>query len=220
MLIQFLNRIYPKEKHLLKGNHDGCLFALGAVMDKTKDLLYQAVKFYDDNLAGKRFEIVAGKNNAQNTQIISFEIERFYHLLGLQKLKDVPLLKRSARKVYYEILQGKITYNDISYSEYLVEMEDRLIYHRELLNILDIKSIYYKSLHGEFKTIEADYFLCNEIIPKSLYGFLFSKSNSVPVTFFTRYERDSYIRNSIKWTVLSIREVEKNTNPNKATVLV
>ena len=220
MLIQFLNRIYPKEKHLLKGNHRGCLFALGVVMDKTKDLLYQAVKFYDDNLAGKKFEIVAGKKNNQTTQFIVFEIERFFHLLGLHKLKDVPLLKRSARKVYYEILQGKITYNDISHSEYLGEMEDRLIYHRELLNILNINSLYYKSLHGEFKGVEADYFLCNEITPKSLYGFLFSKNNSVPVTFFTRSERDSYIRNSIRWTVLSIREVEKNTNTNKAAVLV
>ena len=189
-------------------------------MDKTKDLLYQAVKFYDDNLAGKKFEIIAGKKNNQTTQFIVFEIERFFHLLGLHKLKDVPLLKRSARKVYYEILQGKITYNDISHSEYLGEMEDRLIYHRELLNILNINSLYYKSLHGEFKGVEADYFLCNEITPKSLYGFLFSKNNSVPVTFFTRSERDSYIRNSIRWTVLSIREVEKNTNTNKAAVLV
>lgn len=189
-------------------------------MDKTKDLLYQAVKFYDDNLAGKKFEIIAGKNKNQSTQIVNFEIERFYHLLGLHKLKDVPLLKRSARKVYYEILQGKITYNDISHSVYLWEMEDRLIYHRELLNILNIKSLYYKSLHGEFKGIEADCFLCNEIIPKSLYGFLFSKSNSVPVTFFTRSERDSYIRNSIKWTVLSIREIEKSMNSSKTPILV
>ena len=69
-------------------------------MDKTKDLLYQAVKFYDDNLAGKKFEIVAGKKSNQTTQFIIFEIERFFHLLGLHKLKDVPLLKRSARKVY------------------------------------------------------------------------------------------------------------------------
>ena len=80
-------------------------------MDKTRDWLYQAVKFYDDNLAGKKFEIVAGKKNNQTTQFIAFEIERFFHLLGLHKLKDVPLLKRSARKVYYEILQGKITKN-------------------------------------------------------------------------------------------------------------
>ncbi len=184
-------------------------------MDKTKDLLYQAVKFYADNLAGRKFEIIAGKNNNQSTQIVSFEIERFYHLLGLHKLKDFPLLKRSARKVYREILQGKITYNDISHSDYLVEMEDRLIYHRELLNILNIKSLYYKSLRGEFKGIEADFFLCNEIIAQSLYGFLFFKSKSAPVTFFTRSEKDSYIRNSTRWAVLSIREVEKNTPQTK-----
>ena len=179
-------------------------------MDKTKDLLYQAVKFYEDNLAGRKFEIVAGKKNTTSVQTINFEIERFYHLLGLHKLKDVPLIQRSARKVYHEILKGKITYNDIAYSEHLQEMEDRLIYHQELLNILNIKSLYYKSLHGEFKGIEADCFLCNEIIPQSLFGFLFSKNNSVnsvPVTFFTRSERDSYIRNSIRWTVLSIRKI-------------
>ena len=55
-------------------------------MDNAKDLLYQAVKFYADNLAGKRFEIVAGKNNVQNVHVIHFSIENFYHLLGLHKL--------------------------------------------------------------------------------------------------------------------------------------
>lgn len=107
-------------------------------MDKTKDLLYQAVKFYEDNLAGRKFEIVAGKKNTTNIQTINFEIERFYHLLGLHKLKDIPLIQRPARKVYHEILKGKITYNDIACSEYLQEMENRLIYHQELLNILNI----------------------------------------------------------------------------------
>ena len=193
-------------------------------MDKTEDLLYQAVKFYQDNLVGRKFEIVAGKKNNKSIQIISFELERFYHLLGLHKLKDIPLIQRPARKVYHEILKGKITYNDIAHSEHLQEMEDRLIYHQELLNVLNIKSLYYKSLHGEFKGIEADCFLCNEIIPQVLFAFLFSKNNSVPVTFFTRSERDTYIRNSIKWTVLSVRELEKtyikNTKASKNTALV
>ena len=178
-------------------------------MDKTNDLLYQAVSFYEDNLAGRRFEIIAGKNNKRSVHVISFEIECFYHLLGLHKLKDIPLIQRPARKVYHEILQGKITYHDIAHSEHLQEMEDRLIYHQELLNILNIRSLYYKSLHGEFKGVKADCFLCKEIIPQSLFGFLFSKINAVPVTFFTRSERDSYIRNSIKWTVISVRELEK-----------
>jgi len=224
MLIQFLNRIYPKEKHLKKGNHNGCLFTLGDIMDKKRDLLYQAAKFYEDNLAGRKFEIIAYKKNKQNVQIISFEVERFYHLFGLHKLKDISWLRRSPRSVYHAILEGKITYNDIAHSHFLNEMEDRLIYHRELLNILNIKSIYYKSLHGQFYSIEADCFLCNEIIPQSLYGFLFSKNDSVPVTFFTRNERESYMRNSIKWTVASIRELKrnptKNTEENKIVLLV
>lgn len=189
-------------------------------MDKTKDLLYQAVKFYNDNLAGRKFEIIAGKNLKQSTQIVSFQVEHFHHILGLHKLKDVPLVQRPARKVYHEILTGKITYNDIASSIYLQEMQDRLTYHRELLNIFSVDSLYFKSLKGEFYTIKADCFLCSEIISHSLYSFLFTKMDSTPVTFFTRHERDSYIRNSIKWTVLSIRELETKTNSNKVTVLV
>ena len=178
-------------------------------MDNAKDLLYQAVKFYADNLAGKRFEIVAGKNNVQNVHVIHFSIENFYHLLGLHKLTDIPLIQRPIRNVYHEILKGKITFDDIASSQYFQEMEDRLIHHRELLNILHIDSLYYRSLHGEFKGIKADYFLCNEIIPRTLYGFLFTKANSSPVSFFTRSEKESYIRNSVRWTVLSVKVIEK-----------
>ena len=189
-------------------------------MDKTEDLLYQAVKFYDDKLAGRKFEIVAGKDLKQRTQIISFQIEHFHHILGLHKLKDIPLVQRPVRKVYYEILTGKITYNDIYQSICFQEMENRLIYHQELLNIFNVDSLYFKSLKGEFYTIRADFFLCREIVPQTLYSFLFTKIDSTPVTFFTRHERDSYTRNSTKLTVLSVREIGKQTNAKKATVLV
>lgn len=46
-------------------------------MDKTKDLLYQAVKFYDDNLAGKKFEIIAGKNKNQSTKLLILKSSDF-----------------------------------------------------------------------------------------------------------------------------------------------
>lgn len=192
-------------------------------MDTTNDLLYQAVKFYQDNLAGRKFEIIAERNKTQNILTVSFDIENFFHLLGLHKLIDIPLIQRSSRKVYHEILKGKITYNDISSSVHFSEMEDRLIHHQELLNVLNINALYFKSLRGEFKTIKADYFLCNEIVPQSLFSFLFIKSNSVPVSFFTRSERNSYIRNSIKWTILSIKEInsadENAISSNKAAAV-
>ena len=176
------------------------------------DYLYQTASFYKDNLANRRFKITVKRKNEELCIELLFLPCHFYHLVGLHKLTDLPFLKRGSENIYREILSQKITYSDINKSEHIHEMSDRLIYHKEMLHLLDAKSLYFKSLHGHFKNISADCVLTNTITMNERYSFLFMSRNKnvyFPCSFFTRNEQREYTKEGTRWTVISITEVIK-----------
>ena len=176
------------------------------------DYLYQTAIFYKENLANRRFKITIKKKDEEQSIERLFLPCHFYHLAGLHKLTDLPFLKRSSENIYREILSQKITYSDIQKSEYISEMSDRFIYHGEMLNLLNAKSLYFKSLHGRFKNIPADCVLTNTIAINERYGFLFMRRSEnvyFPCSFFTRNEQREYTKEGTRWTVLSITEIPK-----------
>ena len=121
-------------------------------------------------------------------------------------------MRRSSENIYREILSQKITYSNIEKSEHIGEMSDRLIHHEEMFNLLNAKSLYFKSLHGRFKSIPADCVLTNTITVNERYSFLFMKrSESVyfPCSFFTRNEQREYTKEGTRWSVLSITEIQR-----------
>ena len=176
------------------------------------DYLYQTAIFYVKNLENRRFKITIMRKGEEQSIELLFLPCHFYHLVGLHKLTDLPFLKRSSENIYREILSKKITYTDIQKSEHISEMSNRLIYHEELFNLLNAKSLYFKSLHGRFKSISADCVLTNTITVNERYSFLFmNRSESVyfPCSFFTRNEQREYTKEGTRWTVLSITEIPK-----------
>ena len=121
-------------------------------------------------------------------------------------------MKRSSENIYREILSQKITYSDINKSEHISEMSDRLIHHKEMFNLLNAKSLYFKSLHGRFKNIPADCVLTNTIAINERYSFLFMRRSEnvyFPCSFFTRNEQREYTKEGTRWTVLSIMEIPR-----------
>ncbi|MBQ8416719.1 MAG: hypothetical protein IJX13_07495 [Clostridia bacterium] len=179
---------------------------------KEIDYLYQTAIFYKENLANRRFKITIRRKDEEQSIELLFLPCHFYHLAGLHKLTDLPFLKRSSENIYREILSQKISCSDIQKSEHINEMSDRLIHHEEMFNLLNANSLYFKSLHGHFKSISADCVLTNTITANERYSFLFMKrSESVyfPCSFFTRNEQKEYTKEGTKWTVLSITEIPK-----------
>lgn len=82
------------------------------------DKLLQAAKFYRDNLVNRKFHLIAVKKGKFLELDISFEAENFKHLLGLQKLIDLPLMSRNSEIIYRQILHGKTTLSDIEKSDF------------------------------------------------------------------------------------------------------
>ncbi len=106
------------------------------------DYLYQTAIFYKEKLANRRFRILISRKKEERSIELLFLPYHFYHLAGLHKLIDLPLLKRNAENIYREILSKKITYSDIAKSKYISEMSDRLIYHQEMINVLNADSLF------------------------------------------------------------------------------
>lgn len=185
-------------------------------MNQEQDILFQAAEFYNEHLNSKRFELVIQKAKRTESIEIRFFPEAFHHLIGLHKLKDIPQVQRSSLKIFHEILSGRLTYHDIASSQYLTEMTDRLKYHKEIFHVLNIKSLFFKSLHGKFKGITADCVICSEISDSGLYGFLFCIRSREPfmnpVSFFTRNENREYTKDGVIWKVVSVSDI---TPPKK-----
>ncbi len=176
------------------------------------DYLYQSAVFYKEHLENRRFKIFIKRKNEVREIELLFLPYHFYHLCGLHKLTDLPYLKRKPKNVYLEILSKKITYSKIAKSVHIDKIRERLIHHAEMLNILKADSLFFKSLHGYFKGINADCVLTKSTLKEELFSFLFiKKSENVyfPCSFFLRNEQKEYTKNGTRWMILSILEITK-----------
>ena len=174
------------------------------------DKLYEAAKFYKENLEGKKYLLRAVKKNNKLELHIAFGAENFKHLLGLHKLEDLRISKLSSNNGYMEILNGRTTFQDIKRSKYFNQISDRLENFSEIKTILSSKELMVKSLHGEFNFIKADFMLTQKN-DKYGYAHLFLKGTdfTMPVTFIIHHD-NSYLRNNPnKWTVLFVEEIKK-----------
>ncbi|MBR1747831.1 MAG: hypothetical protein IJ735_06460 [Clostridia bacterium] len=123
------------------------------------DKLYESAKYYAENLEGKKFHLTAGKKGRLLEMDIVFDARNYKHLVGLQKLTDIPVMKYKSDVIYQRILNKQITFETISRSEFLNEMEDRLDVFNRIRDTLFTPTTLRQSSRGEFKTIKADFLL-------------------------------------------------------------
>ena len=96
---------------------------------------------------------------------IYFTPRFFHHLMGLQKLKDIPLVVKSPQNspnyIYKNIINGLITLDDIQKSKYFDEIETRLKHFTQINRLIEFEKIIIEfdpSLIAS-KIIKADYVL-------------------------------------------------------------
>lgn len=174
--------------------------------------LYQAALFYKEHLSGKRFELTVERKNEQRKIELLFLPRHFHHLMGWHKLKDIPRLRKATESVYREILSKKITDADIQKSVYFDQIRERLIYHEELLRLLHVESVFFRSLHGRFKGIAAECVLTKPTSDNAGFGFLFMALQAdvyFPCSFFTRDEMREYTKDGTRRQVVSVKEIRR-----------
>ena len=187
------------------------------------DKLKSAAQFYNDNFLNRKFRLKAGKNKQEIEFDIVFAASNFKHLIGLNKLTDLPIISESSSAVNFrQILNNELTYDYITQSKYFSEVEQRIEHFADLYKALNGKDLLLKSQHGNFNTIIADFMLTNK---NDNYGYahLFMRNDdrkgyTVPITYIINPD-NAYLRtHAERWTVLSVEEVQKTEKKAQGTV--
>lgn len=169
-------------------------------MDK---LLECAVAY--KNLFDVTYDLKIGSKNKLVELSLYFAKENFYHLIGLEKLNDIQKVRGNPNKIFDKIINGKISYSDISKSEFFGEIKSRLDYFPKLEKFLD--DDYFTVAFNKQKSysnISAKYLFYLTDKDNYIHYFISTKENDknyFGVTFFVR-ENNDYIIGQRKFKIL------------------
>jgi len=146
-----------------------------------------------DNLLNKEYYIKAGKKQLLLEVQLFFEKPHFHHLIGLNKLRDIRQVTRNTPTLYADIMDGRITYNDICKSVFYNEIADRLEYFPYLEKMLDSEDVIIKHNWSMAKSsVMAKAIIYSKIDDLYVHYFIdVAEHNSKYFgrTFFTRLDR-------------------------------
>jgi hypothetical protein len=162
-----------------------------------------------------------GRKGTAHDITLRFGSADFYHLAGLQYIKDMPQLRTRRDKVFDEVLAGRITHAQLAKSSQYSQMKPRLDALRYLQQFLDSHELtfrYNKKINPGSR-IEADFILSNEIDER--VAFLFIASVDEPGVYFCRSffpmtDKD-YTAGQPKYTLLY--KEKKNISTGQSEIL-
>ena len=137
------------------------------------DKLQKCAKAFE-NLLEIQYRIIIGRKGKTVELVIGFSKLDFHHLMGLGKLKDLRIAKQNRGSVFDEIITGITTYETLTKSRYLAQIENRfepLTLVEQLLDDNRLVFRYNKKLN-QFSLIEADYLLSTPFENSDIYIFI------------------------------------------------
>ena len=164
-----------------------------------------------EKLLDIKYHIVIGRKGKTVDLTVTFEAVDFHHLAGLHKLHDLRLSRASREKVFYQILSGDITLDDIKKSRYFCNIQKRLEPFCKIESFFDQNNLifrYNKKLQA-FSLIEAEYLLSTPYEHTDVYIFLDQKDNAGTFfcrSFFPKEEKD-YTKGQAVYTLLKKEKI-------------
>ena len=161
------------------------------------------------------YEFVLGRKNKSVSLVIEFQKFHFFHIAGLQHLRDLPKLAISAEEVYNQIETGQLSVDYIESSKDYASISRRITYLPMLEQIFDSNDTIFKynpALQA-FSVIEADFLLKNTLDKIPVFVFLSKGKNQKYFcrSFFSDTKKD-YAERQTKWTVLFKKKIIKPEN--------
>ena len=168
-----------------------------------------------EKLLDVQYHIVLGRKGKLVNLNILFEPKEFHHLIGLHKLHDLRLARENREKIFYEILAGKITMEDLKKSRYYSEIQKRLEPFYKIENIFDSNKVVfrYNSKLQTFSLIEAEYLLSTPYENTDIYIFLDRQADSdffFCRSFFQKELKD-YTKGQAVYTLLKKEKITIST---------
>lgn len=168
-----------------------------------------------ENLLHVKYHIIIGRKGKSVDLTISFEAVEFHHLAGLHKLRDLRLSRANREKVFFQILSGHITLDDVKKSRYFCNIENRLEPFQKIEELFDSNDLifrYNRKLQA-FSLIEAEYLLSTPYKCTDIYIFLDKKDeagNFFCRSFFPKEDRD-YTKGQAIYTLLKKEKINTDT---------
>ena len=178
------------------------------------DILSAAQSF--SKLLDVEYHILLGKKNKNISLAIAFDETHFFHLAGLQYLKDrYRYFNESRDVVFRKILKGSISKAQLEASEFYPQIKDRIEYLAYLEQIMDSNETVFKynPRLEAFSAIQADFLLKNEMQSRNIFTFLSNDKASGKYfcrSFFPQINKD-YSKGQTNWTLLYKKKIHKST---------
>ena len=168
-----------------------------------------------EKLLDVQYHIVLGRKGKLVNLNILFEPKEFHHLVGLHKLHDLRLARGNREKIFYEILAGKISMEDLKKSRYYSEIQKRLEPFYRIENIFDSNKVVfqYNSKLQTFSLIEAEYLLSTPYENTDIYIFLDRQAGTdffFCRSFFQKELKD-YTKGQAVYTLLKKEKITIST---------
>lgn len=171
------------------------------------------------------YYIIIAKNRKQHHIKISFTDDGFYHLIGLQHLKDISFGTKNKSRIFKNVINKKICLNHIQKSKYFSKsfISERISLIHRIEYLLDNSQIFFKIIKSEYMkytNIKADY-LCSFVMDKNedkrMYLFL-KRIDEATIEYrccslFKEHNID-YQRGTTKTTVLLVEKQWKSGDSN------
>ena len=166
------------------------------------------------NMLDLEYEFVLGRKGKSVRLTVEFQKMHFFHLAGLQYLKDLPRLAFSAELIFDQLTDGTISADYIESSRQYETIKNRVAYLPRLEEIFDSNDTIfrYNLALQAFSVIEADFLMKNTLDNINLFTFL-AKGKSGKYfckSFFPDTKKD-YAERQTKWTVLLKKKLRKST---------
>lgn len=156
----------------------------------------------------KEYIIKAGRKGKSLELKLNFKAEHFHHLIGLQKLIDLPHICKD-RHTFHKIESGSLTYSDIKSSSFIDEVNKRIRNFNLIANILNGNIILKFNPDKAHTRINADILMYEHLSDTGEYiHLLFTKQFRdkdiyVPMSFFPHSDT-KYIERQERYTVITV----------------
>ena len=165
------------------------------------------------NMLDLEYEFILGRKNKNIKLIVEFQKRHFFHLAGLQYLKDLPRLAFSTELIFERLESGEIPSAYIESSKNYSFIKQRIEYLPRLQEFFDSNDTIfrYNPALQAFSVIEADFLMKNTMLGINLFTFLSKDKNGKYFckSFFPDTKKD-YAERQTRWTVLLKKKIRKS----------
>lgn len=164
----------------------------------------QELAIYFEQFLYHQYLLTIGKRNKTLFLKLSFQADQFFHLIGLQKLTDLPQPRN--KFAFFENAKSGQIHTDITKSMYFPEIENRLKYFKRIENLLKQDIIIRFDKRKAYTSIHAQALLYEKYQNHYIHLFFTLSQNNLyhPCSFF--YHTDSkYIVNQEVYKILDLQ---------------